>query len=203
MTAVSKLPDKKKRLLDAGLALMLQKGYSSTAIDEICESAGVTKGSFFHYFKSKDDLTHALIDHFAGQRGGMIAERLAPSQADSAAARVYALVDAVADICEQPGCCSCLVGNLTQELCQEKPEIREHCCEALESQREAFARDLSLAVEERGATPDFDPETLADYFVALLQGSIIVAKARGGPSVVRANIKHFREELSRLVPPVP
>ena len=51
-------------LLDAAKHLMLSKGYSGTTVDEVCASAGVTKGSFYHHFESKEALALALIDHY-------------------------------------------------------------------------------------------------------------------------------------------
>jgi TetR/AcrR family transcriptional repressor of nem operon len=44
------------KLLDAALSVIRTKGYSATSVDELCAAAGVTKGAFFHYFKSKDEL---------------------------------------------------------------------------------------------------------------------------------------------------
>ena len=46
----------KTKLLEAALQVIRTKGYAATTVDDICEQAGVTKGSFFHHFKSKDEL---------------------------------------------------------------------------------------------------------------------------------------------------
>src|ERR1700756_4109497 len=43
----------KTKLLDSALTIIRTKGYSATTVDDICEAAGVTKGAFFHQFKSK------------------------------------------------------------------------------------------------------------------------------------------------------
>ena len=43
---------------------MRARGYNATTVDDICADAGVTKGGFFHYFKSKDDIAHAALTHF-------------------------------------------------------------------------------------------------------------------------------------------
>jgi TetR/AcrR family transcriptional repressor of nem operon len=54
-TDTNQLPETKRKLVDAGVALMRQRGFSATTVDDICAEAGVTKGGFFHYFKSKED----------------------------------------------------------------------------------------------------------------------------------------------------
>ncbi len=52
--------DAKAKLLDAALSVIRTKGFSATTVDELCSAAGVTKGAFFHHFKSKDELGVAV-----------------------------------------------------------------------------------------------------------------------------------------------
>jgi len=51
-------------LLDVGQQLFFQKGYELTSVNDIIEKVGVAKGTFYHYFKSKDDLLDKLIDRW-------------------------------------------------------------------------------------------------------------------------------------------
>jgi AcrR family transcriptional regulator len=51
-------------LVDAAGELFVSKGVEATTVDEIVEMAGVAKGTFYHYFKSKSDLLDALRDRF-------------------------------------------------------------------------------------------------------------------------------------------
>src|SRR5262245_39936224 len=61
-------PETREKLLDAAEALMLSKGYAATTVDDICETAGLTKGSFFHYFESKGQLAAETLNRFYLQR---------------------------------------------------------------------------------------------------------------------------------------
>src|SRR5215475_2270957 len=54
----------KQKLLDAAQELMLAKGYTATSVDEVCEAAGLTKGSFFHYFEGKEHLGKSVAERF-------------------------------------------------------------------------------------------------------------------------------------------
>ncbi len=54
----------KTKLLNAALNAIRAKGYAATTIDDICREAGVTKGSFFHHFKGKDDLALSAVSHW-------------------------------------------------------------------------------------------------------------------------------------------
>src|SRR5260370_3661173 len=58
-------PETKRRLVDAGVSLMRSRGFNATSLDDICAAAGVTKGGFFHYFKSKDEIATAAVAEFA------------------------------------------------------------------------------------------------------------------------------------------
>ena len=56
-----KLATSRKKLLDASLHVIRSKGYEATTVDDICAAAGLSKGSFFHHFKSKDDLIRGMV----------------------------------------------------------------------------------------------------------------------------------------------
>ena len=60
----AELPETKRKLVDAGVSLMRKQGYNATTVDDICSAAGVTKGGFFHYFKSKEDIAKAAVVRF-------------------------------------------------------------------------------------------------------------------------------------------
>ena len=64
----------KTKLLDAALRVIRAKGYSATRIEDICSAAGVTKGSFFHHFNSKEDLALAAVDYWSSTTGELFAD---------------------------------------------------------------------------------------------------------------------------------
>ena len=65
--------ESKVKFLDAALHVIRKKGYSATRIEDICAEAGLTKGSFFHHFKTKEDLALKAADHFAAMADGIFA----------------------------------------------------------------------------------------------------------------------------------
>src|ERR1700752_5200381 len=61
--------DSRTRLLEATMRVVRTKGYTAATVDDICQSAGVTKGSFFHHFKGKEDLTLQAVHHWHAMAG--------------------------------------------------------------------------------------------------------------------------------------
>ena len=62
------VPETKRKLVEAGVRLMREKGYNATTVDDICHAAGVTKGAYFHYFDSKEDIAKAALQEFSQGR---------------------------------------------------------------------------------------------------------------------------------------
>jgi TetR/AcrR family transcriptional regulator, transcriptional repressor for nem operon len=65
--------ESKTKLLNATLHTIRAKGYTAARIEDICDAAGLTKGSFFHHFKSKEDLALAAAEHWGAVTGGLFA----------------------------------------------------------------------------------------------------------------------------------
>jgi AcrR family transcriptional regulator len=82
-----------QRVVDAGICLFIEKGIDATTVDEIAAAAGISRRTFFHYFKSKDDILLSL----QASMGEMIAARVRASPAD--ARPLDAIRDAVIAVC--------------------------------------------------------------------------------------------------------
>src|SRR5215469_7035516 len=63
-TASRTMAPARKKLLDAAVAVIREKGYVATTVDELCARAGVAKGSFFHHFKDKEALAVAAANYW-------------------------------------------------------------------------------------------------------------------------------------------
>src|SRR6202451_59122 len=73
MTLTEARHESKTRLLNAALHVIRAKGYSATRVEDICEAAGLTKGSFFHHFDSKEALALAAADYWIEGTGALFA----------------------------------------------------------------------------------------------------------------------------------
>jgi TetR/AcrR family transcriptional regulator, transcriptional repressor for nem operon len=188
----------KIKLLDAAMKLMVSKGFKATTVDEICAEAGVTKGSFFHYFDGKEDLTKATAKHFHECQQRMFDGAEFRSVGDPLD-RVFGRLDFLASIARNPQMPkSCLVGNLAQEVSGTHEDIRCVCEGIFDSSVEDFKRDLSAAKLKHAPAAEFSPESVARLYIALVQGSMVLVKVSRNPAILEENVQHLRRYIEAL-----
>ncbi len=187
----------KKALLDAAHTLMIEKGFVATSVDEICKAAKVTKGSFFHYFKSKEEMGKALLARFS-QMSSDFVKTIFSEAGEDPLDRVYAFIDAFAEMSERPENRGCLVGTFSQELSETHPEIRCLCAQNFDRMADIFKENLEKAKAKYAPEASFDVKSLADSFIALMQGSLILMKVQQDRSITKKNLNHYKEYLKYL-----
>ena len=203
-SAAGKPPKRNARtkLLDAALGLIRERGYSATTVDELCQAAGVTKGAFFHHFKSKQALGVAAAEHWSTVTGGLFEGAPYHLPADPLD-RVLAYVDFRGAIMEgQPHEYTCLVGTMVQETFDSDPPIRDACCASIFGHASTLEADIESAIEAHGLTrsitDEWDARSLALHTQAVLQGAFILAKASGDVGVAKQSVRHLRRYIELL-----
>lgn len=175
--------------------LMLEKGFVATTVDEICNAAGLTKGTFFHYFKSKEELAKAALDRFFYRQLEMVGRGSFRRSADPLA-RVYGLVDSFIEYSKHPVAQKgCLLGNFSQELSATHPELRRQCEQRFAEASAIMKKELDAARLKHLPRARVDTQGLAEHFIAVLQGSLILGKAKQDFEVVEKNLVHFKGYL--------
>jgi TetR/AcrR family transcriptional repressor of nem operon len=185
----------KGKLLDAALNVIRAKGYAATTVDDICRQAGVTKGSFFHHFKSKDDLALAAVAYWRAMTESFFAS--APyHQAPDPLDRLLGYLDFRKLILtgDLPSY-TCLLGTLVQETYDTHPEIRIACEQALSAHIAELTRDVQAVKALHAPNASWSTESVGNLIQATLQGSFIFAKARQDPEIIRENLEHLRRYL--------
>ncbi len=198
MRTVQERSPTKEKLLESAQQLMLAKGYGATTVDEICELAGVTKGSFFHYFECKEDLGKAVLDHFVTFMFRAVQEAQFHKQKEPLQ-RVYGYLDFLIALSKNPDIPnSCLLGNFSQELSDTLPEIRSQCERHFGQWTKAFKKDLDEAKAKYCPKAAIDTHSLAEHLIAIMEGSIILAKAQQDRGIIEKNLQHFKQYLKTL-----
>jgi TetR/AcrR family transcriptional regulator, transcriptional repressor for nem operon len=188
----------KTRFLEAALHVIRTKGYTATRVEDICEAADLTKGSFFHHFESKEALALAAVDYWIENTGSFFASAPYRSHADPVA-RLLAYVDFRKALLkgELPDF-TCLVGTMVQETYDTHPELREACNRSITGHAATLIPDIEEAMQQRGMRPGWTAESLALYTQATIQGAFILAKASYSVEVAAQCIDHLRRYLELL-----
>jgi TetR/AcrR family transcriptional repressor of nem operon len=185
----------KQKLLDAAQELMLAKGYTATSVDEICEEAGVTKGSFFHYFESKEHLGRAVAERFYASMKELCDSAPFHQKRDPLD-RVLGRVDFLIELSRSPqGAKGCLLGSFAQELSDTYPKIRSVCANCFDASIQSFKQDLDEAKAKYAPRARWSTQSLAEHLTAVAQGAIILAKAKQDPTIMEESLTHFRDYL--------
>jgi TetR/AcrR family transcriptional repressor of nem operon len=198
MTSVEARHESKTKLLQAALHVIRAKGYSATRIEDVCEAAGLSKGSFFHHFDSKQALALAAADYWIEGTGSLFAS--APFHApEDPVDRLLAYVDFRKALLlgELPDF-TCLIGTMVQEIYDTHPAIREVCNRSISGHAATLIPDIEEAIRQRGIEPDWTAESLALYTQATIQGAFILAKAKRGAAIAAECIDHLRRYIELL-----
>jgi TetR/AcrR family transcriptional repressor of nem operon len=184
--------------LEAALKIVRTKGYSGTRVEDICLEAGLTKGAFFHYFDSKEDLAVRAADYWSEITGALFAD--APYHApEDPLDRLLAYVDfrrallrgAVPEF-------TCFVGTMVQEAYDTHPAIREACARSITGHAETLVGDIGAARRRHGVTGEWSAESLALYTQATIQGAFILAKATQSTAIAEQCLDHLRRYIELL-----
>ena len=112
----------REKVIQASQQLMVAQGYTATTVDEIVEAAGVAKGSFYHAFKSKEELALAALDDYF-QHGMTIIAGGAYVDEQDPVKKVFAFLDHVNDKACELWEHGCLLGSMSIELADNYPNL--------------------------------------------------------------------------------
>lgn len=163
-------------LLEAGIDLILEKGYNHCGIDEILKVVGAQKGSFYHFFKNKEDFGLQMIDHHAEARLQNLDRHLDDVEYRPLV-RLRRFFEGACrrhqDLGYRKGC---LFGNLGQELADQSEAFRKRLEEVLSQYRLKFARCFREAQAAGELRADLDVDRLAGFCLNSWEGALLRMK---------------------------
>lgn len=170
--------DAKEKILAAARSLIEARGYSALGVAEICTAAGVPKGSFYHFFDSKESLALAVVDeHWAAQKRDWTRVLEGDAAPLDRLRQLFEQTEAAQHTAQQ-GCgtvSGCLFGNLTLELSNQTEAVRARLQEIFEAQID-MVESVVAEARERGDATVTDPREAARAVVAQLEGQVLFAK---------------------------
>jgi len=186
----------RQRLLDAGLALLLERGYHGVGVQAVLDAAQAPKGSFYHHFQDKEDFALQVIDaYMVGVHAALDASLADVSRPPLD--RVRGFFDLVAGGYANDGYLGCLLGGLGQELSGVSPLFAQRIDGCLSY----IAGRLALPLEEArldGDLPgDTNPQALAMRLVDCWEGAALRSRLSRDPAPLSQMLDFFFHAATR------
>jgi TetR/AcrR family transcriptional regulator, transcriptional repressor for nem operon len=196
----------RERILESATGLVLERGFAGTSLDDILGAAGVTKGAFFHHFRSKAELGTALVERYA--RADLLALESLWGQADRLSRdplqRVLLFlglfaesIDALAG--ENPGC---LYVSFVYERQLGDESARDTIESTVLTWRRHLRERLDEVAEHYPPRIPVDLDAVADLVFTTNEGAYVLARATGQPKLLRDQLLQVRNYVELLFSPL-
>lgn len=194
----------RERLLKAAKTLVMSKGFAGTSIDDVLKATDLTKGAFFHHFKSKADLADQLMRWYAGNDMKMFRTLLAEAEAthdDPLDQLLQFLTDFETYLCDPDNPPrGCMYALYTYEDDHFENDVKAFVAETLKTWTAMYIRKFQEVIDRYPPARDVTAKHLAEMFVAVIEGGLILERAHGNPGMAARQSEQFRSYLELLFP---
>jgi TetR/AcrR family transcriptional repressor of nem operon len=191
----------REAIVTAATRLMQIKGYHATSLDDVLTESGAGKGTFYHYFESKEDLGYAILEGIVAR---FLADTLDPCFSDPGGrplSQIRCFLDRVVEIQRAGNCVGgCPLGNLASELSDVHEGFRARLAAVFSAWRARLTEALHEAQRRGDASGSCRPEAVAHFLVAALEGAILMTKLNKDIMVMEQcaqEMKHYLELYER------
>lgn len=188
--------DTKQRLLEQGIAMLLEQGYHNLGVAGLLEATGIPKGSFYYYFKSKEGFAIEVIDLYMQSVDGALDYALgdmtkAPLQ------RIRIFFEMVEQSYQTQGYLGCLLGGLGQELSGVSASFQRKVEACFSKIADRFEICLDEAKKSGDLPEDSDSRRLAELLVNCWEGAALRSRIRRNPSSLGEMLDFYFSAISK------
>ncbi|MES9961176.1 MAG: TetR/AcrR family transcriptional regulator [Sedimenticola sp.] len=179
-----------QRIIDAANQLFYRKGYNRTSFTDVVEEADVPRGNIYYYFKTKDDMLKAVIQHRMRIISTMLAEweKSIPEPLDRLERFVQIMYDSTPSLMRS----GCPMGSLNMELAKDQPELKSESKKLFDLFQQWLAQQFVTM-----GYPD-EAQELSRQLLARGQGTILIAQVYQDPGFIERSIKDINRWLENL-----
>ena len=201
----SKGEDTRKRILDSAQAMILDHGYAGVSVDQLISSLGLTKGAFFHHFKSKRELARTLIQRYSDEGVQLFRDNLARARklSDDPLQQLLIFIGLYEEIFAgltepYPGC---LLASYVMEMQQFDAEMRDIINVEFYLSRTELTKLIEQIIENYPPRAEVDPVSLADGFMSVFEGAFILEKSMEEAAITAQQLRHYKTYVELLFRP--
>lgn len=188
----------KLKILRTGFELMYQHGYQATSIDEISRRAGITKGAFYYYFKTKDEMGLSIIDQLIEPIFMETFNYYLQTFADPTESIYNLFHHLLMGNKFLHGAYGCPVSNLIQEMAPSHPQFSVVLFALTQKWEHAIVKVLETGKDSGFIRADIEPKRIASFVVSGYWGIRNFGKLAGGNSVYSLYLAELRNYLCLL-----
>jgi len=187
----------KQRLLEAGLAMLLEHGYNDLGVQALLAATRTPQGSFYHHFHDKEDFALQVVDEYMRQVHAAL-DMCLEDESRPPLARVRRFFEMTQQHYRREGYMGCLLGGLGQELSGVSEVFRRKIDGCFTEIASRIAVCLEKA-RKRGDIPsDSDTRRMASLLVDCWEGAALRSRLRGDAAPLTAMLDfYFRSAVSR------
>ena len=192
----------RERILDSAQAMILDHGYAGVSVDQLISSLGLTKGAFFHHFKSKQELARTLIQRYSDEGVALFRTNLARAKklSDDPLQQFLIFIGLYEELFEgltepYPGC---LLASYVMEMQQFDEDMRRIINVEFEMSRTELTKLINEISQKYPPRSAFDPVSLADGFMAVFEGAFILSKSLQEANITALQLRHYKNYIELL-----
>jgi TetR/AcrR family transcriptional repressor of nem operon len=194
-----------KRILDAAQSLILEHGYAGMSVEKLISGLGLTKGAFFHHFKSKQELARTLIRRYSDEGITLFETNMARARklSDDPLQQFLILIGLYEGLFEglqdpYPGC---LLAAYVYELRQFGDDIKPILSKEFALSRRELTALIERISERYPPRAEIDATALADTFMSTFEGAFILSKTLNEPAVTAQQLHLYKTFIEVLFRP--
>lgn len=180
----------KQRLLEAGLAMLLERGYHDLGIQALLDATGIPKGSFYHHFESKEDFALQVVDRYMEEVHAGLDECLGDRSLPPLR-RVRGFFEASSRKYREEGYMGCLLGGVGQELSGTSDVFRHKIQECFAAIASRITPCLAEACRRGDLPPGTDCGQMADLLVDCWEGAALRTRLQRDPAPLEAMLDFY------------
>ena len=192
--------DTRELILEKGMEIVLIKGFNNMGLSELLKACNIPKGSFYHFFESKEDFGFQLLERVRCQMLQEL-ETFMSNTALSPLQRLQAAFHFKLERLETSEYrCGCLFGSLAQEMAAQHPEFRERLACVFSNWLARLTRLFDEAKTVGEVPLEFDSSELAELFVNSIEGGFIRCKVVQNSHALHVFEDYFFNKLCNVKP---